>query len=320
MQVDPSKSLASGDRYIEPLPADYEMLSGCQKREELWKRVERTRYASAPQPKKVDLSAFALRFLSAKVEWRGDEVPAGHRKAIHAVGAVAMVRFQAEPGHRLSGLFSNTDVCGLLRLSLTEAPGSVAPGLALKLFVTGQSSANVSALVDLDGQSDNHNFFANEMATMVDRSVELKGKASSLLFRLVTQHPRALGLSGFARVDKNGQAVDAPLYPYLVYFVPVQSVRNRFGSSPRNVLDDLSRVTPLSLDSDNGVIYEVWAPQPQRNSREGALDALEAVERSDKGFRQSAEHIGSLILDSSPVASQYGDQKLFFYHERYENE
>jgi hypothetical protein len=207
-----------------------------------------------------------------------------------------------------------------MRFSLTQPPGDVAPGLALKLFVDGEPSQNVSALVTLDGQGDNYNFFANEMSTMVGPSSQMKGKISSLLFRMVTRHPRALGVAGFARVNPDGSAVAKPLYPYLLHFVPAEMLQTLFPSEKHNPLEDVLGLTPSTLSSAAGVVYEVWAPVPKVNTASGAQAALVGVEKGSTRRQDGSTLVGRLTLEERPVASTFGDRQLFFAHERYENE
>src|SRR5690554_8058537 len=78
--------------------------------------------------------------------------------------------------------------------------------MALKLFVDGQPSRNVSALYTLSGQGDNHNFFANELSNYV--SPELNDSiGSTILFSLVTTKPTRLMVNDFSEVTQRGDSV-----------------------------------------------------------------------------------------------------------------
>ena len=293
---------------------------GCAKRDALWSKVLATRQSAPAELRPVSVLKLMPQYLRNKVDWRGDEIPPGHKKAIHATGVVAKVRYEGIPDHGLTGLFAAADVCGLLRMSLTQPPGDIAPGLALKLFVDGRPSENVSALVALDGQGKNYNFFAHDMATMVGPSAQIKGRISSLLFRFVTRHPRALGLSRFAMVSPEGAMVTAPRYPYALYFVPDDSVQRRFTKEEHNPLEDLLTITPESLGSGSGILYEVWAPVPEANTKAAAQAALDRAEEGQDRRKDGSRLVGRLRLEARPEASTFGDESLFFVHERYEGE
>jgi hypothetical protein len=296
--------LFSGGVNEPPLPNRYEELGGCQKMDVLWDRIMKSRQEKLPEFTKVDLPGMAFNFLRTKMDIESDQAPKGYRKAIHAVGTVAKVRYSSAEGHNLGGLFADTDVCGLLRLSLTSKPPDVAPGLALKLFVDGLPSANISGLVALDGQGDNYNFFANEMTNIVDSSKKLSGKFSSVLFSAVSKHPRKLGVARFAKHGKDGRPSENRRYPYQIYFVPSDSATKLFpsDSANRDILEDLVTLVPASLDGSQGVIYEFWA---QDSTAKGS---------------QGRTKLGTIKLESQMVSSSYGDSALFFKHDRFEGE
>lgn len=313
-------SLLRGDVNEPLLPDGYETLEGCKKRDMLWDRVTKSRHDKLPEFKKVDLPGLALNFLRKKVDIESDQAPNGYRKAIHAIGAVAKVRYSSTGNHDLDGLFADAEVCGLLRLSLTSNPGDVAPGLAFKLFVDGQSSANVSALVALDGQGKDYNFFAHEMTNVVAASHKISGKFSSGLFGLVSKHPRKISVAHFAAQGKGGRKINSLRYPYQVYFVPPKSLQDRFDSKEHNVLEDLVKLNPSVLSDSSGVIYELWAVVPKNNAPEERERNLETMARSAEEYRRGAKRIGTIKLDSEMVSSSYGDSALFFKHDRFENE
>jgi hypothetical protein len=305
----------------EPLlPDGYQSLEGCRKRDLLWERVTKSRHEKLPEFRKVDPVGLVINFLKDKMNVESDQAPNGYRKAIHAVGTVAKVRYSSLGSHDLDGLFADTDVCGLLRLSLTSKPGDVAPGLAFKLFVDGQPSANVSALVALDGQGSDHNFFAQEMTNVVASSKKLSGKFSSGLFSLVSKHPRKISVSRFAALGKAGRNSMKLRYPYQVYFVPPKSLQDRFVSKEHNVLEDLVKLNPSFLSGSNDVVYELWAVVPKDNGPSERDSNLEAMARNPNEYRTRAKRIGAIKLESEMVSSSYGDSALFFKHDRFENE
>lgn len=342
-----------------PLPDGYESTTADSKRTVLWSRIQSSQRdpgQGLPDFPRTDLLQFvtnvihisALELLSGsekartaaekllvpslqtKMDRLSDQAPEGYKKAIHAVGAVAKIRYKATGSHALSGLLGSRNTPGLLRLSLTSKPGDIAPGLALKLFIDGKPSQNISALVSLDGQGQNQNFFAHELSTITPFSLDT-GKPpkvvsllSSMIFGLVSKHPRKLSMKGFAESTPDGRTVPEgdQRYPYQVYFKPTASASSLFAADRNNakILHDLVSVQPEKLAADGGVIYEVYAVVPQKNSPEVLAAELEELENEPVRYRKRAEKIGAIQLESPLVNSEYGDASLFFNHRRFEDE
>src|SRR5690606_36684449 len=183
-----------------------------------------------------------------------------------------------------------------------------APGMALKLFVDGQTSRNVSALYTLSGQGDNHNFLANELSNYV--SPELNDSiGSTILFSLVTTKPTRLMVNDFAEVTQRGDSVASPKAPTQVYFVSNPALKANFPSEPYYFRDSLMTLTEDTklydvIPTDSAIRTSIF---PSRNRRL-------AEER-----RNSARKVGELTLTSDLIASQFGDTGVFFKHERYED-
>jgi len=146
------------------IPLNFESLSGCEKQSQLWERAEASEYKVRPEYRKfsvMQLLAMSVQRLTLKGNTHSDFAPDGWKKYLHRRGALAKVRIVPRSS-RYTGVFQGSD-CSLLRLSLTyktDGDKPVAPGLALKVLRDGIHSANVSALVSLDGQGKDFNFLA----------------------------------------------------------------------------------------------------------------------------------------------------------------
>ncbi|HCP21037.1 MAG TPA: peroxidase [Marinobacter hydrocarbonoclasticus] len=311
-----SSALAGMDNAFKPwglnMPAEYESWSAEQKQMHLWVNgAVRTEYneGELPAQQDVDVGGLISKVLWDKVKVDSDVAPTGYEKPIHPQAVMGRVQFNATSGHGFTGLFEGADH-GLLRLSVTGDPQErgFAPGMALKLFVDGQPSRNVSALYTLSGQGDNHNFFANELSNYV--SPELNDSlGSTILFSLVTTKPTRLMVNDFSEVTQRGEAVSDPKAPSQVYFVPNPELTTHFPREPHDFRESLMTLT------EGTKLYDVYATDrdirtsifPSRNRRL-------AEER-----RNSARKVGELVLTSDMIASQFGDNGVFFKHERYED-
>jgi hypothetical protein len=83
----------------------------------------------------------------------GDAMPAGRVKFIHAIGAVAKVKFLSYGNHPYSGIFKGADQ-GLIRFSSAATPTKtqpMVPGFGLKFLRDGKDSANLVAMYSVDG-------------------------------------------------------------------------------------------------------------------------------------------------------------------------
>jgi hypothetical protein len=298
---------------LNPLPTEYESWSAAQKQDFLWnKRILQSKYDELPALKKIDVAGLFSTILKIKMDRLSDEAPAEWKKAIHAHGSVAKVKFVPTPDTPFTGLFKGADY-SLLRLSVTGDPAArgFAPGLALKLFVDGQPSENVSALVSLSGQGKNYNFFAHEFSNIVPEEKNLGPKLINLIFRRVSKYPRRLYLQGFGEIDQKGHKESAPYYPYRIFLVPNAKVQ--FAESPpHDFRHDLATI------ASGTSLFSVYAVAPNRVGDDATVDAADAIEQP--GYRKNAQCIGYIETTSEFVSSFYGDSRLFFRHQRFSNQ
>jgi hypothetical protein len=267
-----------------PSPADYHTWSVERKLHFIWSRIEASRYADLPAFQPIDVLGLLFTPLRKKMDDQADEAPAGWRKAIHAHGSVAQVEYISTGDHSYSGLWQGAT--GLVRLSVTGDPAKrgFAPGLALKLLVDHQASANFSALYTLTGQGQDHNFFAHPLSNIVPVVNELGPKFINGIFRRVTRYPTKLSLQDFGMFDRSGNTISKPASPVQISLVPAL----QFASNPHDFRLDLATI-PVGTK-------------------------IFTVKCSDSG-----QVIGQLKTKSEFVASAYGDSQLFFRHHRFQD-
>jgi hypothetical protein len=289
----------------ESLPEDYQSWSARQKQAFIWNnRILTSRYQQLPPLKKIDVVGLFLTALSTKMDRESDEAPSDWKKAIHAHGSVAKVRFVATSNTPFTGLFKGADF-GLLRLSVTGEPTArgFAPGLAMKFFVDKNPSANFSALVSLEGQGNNYNFFANEFSNIVPVVNRLGPRLINLIFRRVSRYPTKLDLEALGQLTQTGQVETKLYYPLQLFLVPDPAIQFA-AQPPHDFRQDLTTIAPGTH------LFSVYALDPE---------AVEVAAIGTPESRQKAELIGHIETTSEFVSSSYGDSRLFFRHHRFDN-
>ncbi len=310
-----SSSLVGQENAFKPwglnMPDEYETWSACSKRDHLWTNgALRTQFSEEmPALEPVDVFGLLEGILWAKVKDKKDVAPPGYEKPIHAHGVMAKTRFVPAEGSPYTGIFEGSN-CGLLRLSVTGDPADrgFAPGFAWKAFVDGKPSQNVSALYTLTGQGENHDIFANELSQYVLPELN-ESVVTTSIFSLVTRKPTRLMTEDMAEVRENGEEVISSVSPTQIYFAPSEDVTGLFDTAPHDFREDL-----IGLDAGTKV-YDVYATSDYiKESLFPSLNKVYARER-----RNGAVKIGEMYLDSPFISSAFGDEGIFFKHQRYED-
>lgn len=291
----------------------YEALTGCQKSEFLWSKIQDTKYDSLPELEKFgfwELWRMAIpHLLLPKVTPGSDFSPKPWTKFIHKRGTTALVEFVPnEAASKYSGLFSSGPLCGLLRLSVTFRPDpeddrGFAPGLALKIFRDGAPSANVSALVSLEGQGGNHNFFAAPLTNIVP---EISGLGAQLVRRVFSKYsdrPEEVKIENFFSQDLWGKAVESPVSARQIFFVPKA---HKTSEEAHDFRESLAQIP------EGEEIYEVKLVPAEAQSR---VNYDSYTEEEKIKALEIAETVGVIKLKSSFVASSYGDDRILYRHQ-----
>lgn len=286
------------------LPEDYQSWQAAQKQDFLWNsRILKSKYDELPPLRKIDIVSLFLTALKTKMDRQFDEAPINWKKAIHAHGSVAKIKFIPTTDTSYTGLFKGVDY-GFLRLSVTGDPADrgFAPGLAIKLFVDEKPSGNFSALVSLVGQDKNYNFFANELSNIVPVVKSFGPLLTNLIFSRVTKYPTKLYLEDLGEIDRRGQKESKAYYPAQIFLVPNPNIH--FPESPHDFRNDLATI-PAGTS-----LYSVYGVSPEQVTDEN---------KNQADNHQKAQLIGHIETTSEFVSSFYGDSQLFFRHQRFRN-
>jgi hypothetical protein len=276
------------------LPADYMDLAAAEKQTLLWNEITQS-HEEDPLPK-ISGTGFSgvleklngLFNLSPTFDHISDELPKGRVKIIHANGSVGKIAFIPGTNHPFTGIYQH-GALGLARFSLAApaADDSYIPGMAIKLFISQNPSLNLHIMNKLEGQKENWNYFAKDFSNKIAHPTSWTLMAIEKIFAWTRDPANDLPLWHLAAWTSDGQHSGIPVYPERVFFSPTTSVQQII---PENSREDF-RTSLLKVPL--GPIYEVF------------------------GMYQGKQyHIGTLMLESTILASNYGDKNLFFQHQR----
>lgn len=276
------------------LPDNYRDLSSQQKQDLLWDEITKS-HDIDPLPqvagnslKEVLEKLKGLFNLSPTFDHTGDELPDGRVKIIHANGSVGKIAFIPVPNHPFTGIYQKGGI-GLARLSLATPPAddNYIPGMAIKILISQHASVNLQVMNLLEGQKENWNYFAKDFSNQIPHPTSWTLKAIEKIFEWTRAPANDLPLWHLAAWTSEGQYEGIPVFPERVFFRPSSLVKDVI---PENSRDDF-RTSLLQIPM--GPIYEVYGE-----------------------YRGVEYHIGTLILESTLLASNYGDKNLFFQHQR----
>lgn len=210
-------------------------------------------------------------------------------KPIHAHGVSGVVRWEARPDVKYTGIFWSGGV-GVVRFS-TAVPyakgGNFIPGMALKIFVDGAPSANFHAMPGLDGQGDDPFFFRNTFRTSIEPPVGFLVKQLAKSFRSAlervspwpSQRPvseRTIPLIEAATVTSDGLIVTQPDTPTSISFIPaVPSPKDGEWDADEDFRDNLQKYVQTGtklfdiVDQDGTLIGELNLLEPLIASKHG---------------------------------------------------
>lgn len=294
-------------RFPASTPANYKSLSACEKQDVLWKLIQESTYSELPDYKALGLTqiiGMGRQEVAIKGSRYDDFAPKGWTKFLHARASISKVKIVPHQ-NKYSGLFQGAE-CGLLRLSLTSAVKSgrpVAPGLALKILRDGTYSTNVSALVSLDGQGQDYNFFKYPMSNIVPIGTSFGQKLVHRIFLGASPYPEELAVRELAEQDQKGLNVAQVTSPRQLFFVPLAELS--FSSDAHDVRKDFAKI-PV-----NTVIYQIRAVSEKYKDFKYADYAPENV----KVLLENSELVADIVTTSEFVSSSFGDDGIFFRHQ-----
>jgi hypothetical protein len=276
------------------LPEDYQSLSAQQKQELLWAEITKS-HEEVPLP---ELSGTGFSDVLAKLkglfnlgptfDHASDEIPGGRVKIIHANGSVAKIAFVPTTNHPFTGIYQEGGI-GLARLSLATPPAddNYIPGMAIKILVSQHPSLNLHVMNLLEGQKENWNYFSKDFSNNIPHPTSWTLSAIEKIFAWTRDPANNLPLWHWAAWTTEGSYDDIPVFPERLYFRPSSEVKDLISEQSREDFRLSLQQIPM------GPLYEVYGE-----------------------YQGVVYHVGTLMLESTLLASDYGDKQLFFQHQR----
>jgi hypothetical protein len=294
--------------FLKPkLPHKYESKSAKEKQNILWNIIKSKSGTQSRFPGPLlQLKSLTENFRPTADHY-GDDVPYYHNKRIHTVGAVVTTQFVITntENNPFTGIFQTGSMYGLSRLSIAgkASNNKFSPGIAVKfLRSNSKPSANFVAMISLEGQQGG-NYFRNEFQNHIPK---LSADASFFLklgvrkFKQVSNDPFKVGLSDIGKYYENGTAVEPTKsmnFPFQIVLVPNPTLTALFSTVSNE--DQLRRVFTSKIPA-NTTLYTIYG--------------IESPTNKDRIL------IGELIATSKPIYSKWGDEFLFFRHQRMEED
>lgn len=274
------------------LSSSYEDMSRCAKFQYLWqKQILTSEYKQLPAltgsySDLISGLGGALG-LGQTFDRTSDAFESPKKKLLHPFGSTVGLRFEMVQ-QALPGLLGDHHKCVLARFSLAGDPKALGftPGLALKFFVDGSPSRNIMVMNSLDGQGRDENFFARSFSNSLQPPSSFMLKIIERGFALVKKNPRFLSIDHLLSVDKYGRtAGNSRSAPMQIILRPTASL------SADSRLDFRAKFQSIPKGT---VLYEVF------------------VRTADS----KPVKIGNLRTITRFVSSSFGDNRLFFKHQR----
>jgi len=216
------------------------------------------------------------------------------KKVFHGVGVVAKGKFISLGNHNYTGLFKGSNY-SVIRLSQANET-SFAPGVSVKFFRNNYKSANYFCMYTFAGQKS-LNFFRHDVSNHppnLSAHISIGTKIGLHEFLKVSAYPTILGLSDVASADENGIKEEKPIFPFRIILHPLPNIRALFPDENvnHNLTVQLQTLTPMTL-------YDVYA--------------------EEYPFAKPVK-IGYYEIATAPTTSSFGDNDLFFQHQRFEDD
>lgn len=282
----------------DPVPERYASLGRFEKLDLLWSRIAADPYPASALPTKAPgawarRKLFSVDYDRTSFEHASDELPEGREKLVHRYGTVARVRFEVRSPHRFTGVVASGGE-GLLRMSDATGGARFTPSLALKIPVDGRPSLNFFGLPAAARDPKDRDFLSAAFANSTPVPMAFDAK---LLGRSFQKTADALGatrvyavylpLHHLAGAELDGRSVASPVVPDRIELHPTDEARAKFDPTIDWRLAFAALPAGLRL-------FELRVA--------GAID-------------EPAAPFGELVLETSFVASRYGDERLFFQHD-----
>ena len=243
-----------------------------------------------------------LQDINLTFDHEGDEMPANRLKILHPTGIVAQFRFVSDGNHDFTGSLKGTEH-GIFRISEVGVSkhGEVASTSAgFKFFRDGVASGNMFTLHSFEGHEETYNFLRHDIdyKTHVDFPTDdCRNMTSHAKLSQVSKHVGLMSVKNLSDYDQHGNREYNPKWPFNMRLLPNDPPSCNSPDSFHVYYDHLPPCIPIGWK-----LFDVMA----RDEPEG-----------EGGVEKK---IGYIETTSDVVTSLYGDTKLFFRHQRFEED
>jgi len=290
---------------------EWQEKSAEEKLDALWGEVTKDT-TPANFPSSIELGVLFLESMGTSFDTAADDFPyqgpfdlVRRKKVIHSVGSIAKAKWISVGSHPYTGVFTGADHM-LVRFSSAKevTPNeNITPGISLKFLRDGVKSANLMAMPSLMGQQS-MNFFVHDFTNHVPslNNPPVAFKLMIKTFEKASKWFSMLGVSDMATYDQSGNEAATPVFPFRLVFSPNPTVTAMFPDT-----GDGNYVEYTQQLKEGTVLFDVYAEdEPDENN----LHYEKAM----------PVKIGQIVLTSSPTSTNYGDNILFFQHQRMDDD
>jgi len=224
-------------------------------------------------------------------------MPAGRTKVIHSQGVHCQFELKVSD-NSYTGLLAQGNQAGIIRMGAAQNldGGVMFPGIGVKFLRTGQKSANFVALRST-GPGGSMNFFADKLTNHVAPPAALVALHK---FDQASGCTTMVGLSDVASYSQSGEKVSSPLFPFELEFEPSQEAQATMTDEKQtndSLLNSLANIKPGTK------LFDVYAVGSPSEAKQGTKKLL-----------------GTLTTTSECVRSTFGDEHMYFRHQRMEED
>ena len=247
----------------------------------------------------VEQAATESVITSFENQW--DVMPAGRVKIIHGIGAVCPISIDIAADSPFTGVLKAGQTNGFIRMGGAAdwtsilTPG-MTPGAGLKFLRTGEASANVVVLNNLNPLPGfNHNFFAVPLRNHVSDDMGATILPLATKFCQVGHCITKVGLSDMCKFDQEGTLYDTPNFPFQIELTPADVQFEEH--TPASMEEFMAQFDAIPVGT---TIYTLKAYLSPDDS-EGMV-------------------LGNVVTTDNCVSSLYGDTRMFFKHQYIEDD
>lgn len=227
-------------------------------------------------------------------------MPAGRTKVIHTQGVNCAFSLAVKSDSAFTGIFAPGKQTGLLRmgpaasLDTTIPAPAMFPGMGIKFLRSGVRSADFVALRST-GPGGSFNYFSDMLSNHVAPAAAL---VKLNKFQQASGCITSVGLSDLCTYTQAGEKTEKPEFPFEIMFYPTGKV-----NTPNRTVTNAELLQALSAIPEGSELFDVYTFASPKEKLAGNKVLL-----------------GKLTTVSPCHASLFGDEQLFFRHQRMEED